>query len=175
MSQRENESSSGESVVDDIDKDPDFILSSASPLLGDTRSDYKNEEFGLLDIEAYSDNVVIDFIDFDGWDDVSLDTIPKRKTISDVWNYFGILKKGGSIFKPMSKKFFCRPCFDERKFKRWVRRIFDIFVSFFNDFFIVLFQLRQFDWLHKFGRASPEQTRNKYYVSANVRKTTKNF
>lgn len=118
----ENESSSEESIVDDYDRDPNFVLSSASSLLSDsdTRIDCNDEEFELRDTETSSNNVVIDFIDFNQWEDVSLDTIPKRKTISDVWNYFGILKKGDSIFKPMSKNIFCRPCFDERKFKRSV-------------------------------------------------------
>lgn len=104
------ESSSEESIADDHLRDPDFVLSSAF-----------NSSDTLIDIEQAENgtaNVVIDFIDFNQWDNVSLDTLPKRKSSSEVWNYFGILKNGDRVFTPMSKKIFCRPCFDEHKFKR---------------------------------------------------------
>lgn len=107
-------SSSEESVVDD-DRDADFTLSNLSSP-SDTQINDSDEDSERRKIN--SENIVVDFIDFNDWDDISLDPIPKRKTNSEVWNYFGMLKKDDSIFKPMSKKMFCRPCFDARKFKR---------------------------------------------------------
>lgn len=108
--------SSVESFVDDVYNDPDFNISDAS-----TTNDTVND---VEDIDAnQQETVVVDFIDFNEWNDVSLNPLPKRKTNSDVWNYFGILKKGDSIFTPMSKKYFCRPCFDARKFKRLVAEL----------------------------------------------------
>lgn len=105
-----DENSSEESVVDDMDNDPDYHFSDASSL-SDTR-----------DAEEHTnptrDTVEINFIDLKDWSDLSLERIAKRKSSSEVWNYFGILKKGAAVFKPMCKKFYCWPCFDKHKFKR---------------------------------------------------------
>lgn len=93
---------SDESIVDDIDADPDYNCS--DDFLKNDVSDSNADE--------------IDFDNFDNWHDVSLEPIPKRKTKSLLWNYFGLLKKGNQIFPPTSKKYFCRPCFDNHIFKR---------------------------------------------------------
>lgn len=111
-----NDSSSDESILDDVDNDPDFVLSNASSL-SDTRYDDDLTNAQQANAGA-GEQVVIDFIDFTEWHDVSLDPLPKHKTNSEVWNYFGILKKGDKIFEPMSKRRFCWPCFDAHKFKR---------------------------------------------------------
>lgn len=111
MNQSDHDFSSEESTVDDVDKDADFILASSSTL-SDTRDDEDESN------HQREENVVVDFIDFTEWGDVSLDPLPKLKTNSEVWCYFGILKKGGKIFKPMSTRKFCRPCFDTHTFKR---------------------------------------------------------
>lgn len=105
-----DESSSAESIADDTDKDPDYIFNDVSYLSDST---YELSESR----SSSTQNIVIDFIDFDEWDDLSLDRIAKRKSNSEVWNYFGILKKGNTIFEPLSKKIYCQPCFDARKFK----------------------------------------------------------
>lgn len=106
----DNENSSEESVVDDIDNDPDYNISAASNLT-DTRDAEEHENLA-------GDTFVIDFTDLDDWSDWSLEPITKRKSNSEVWNYFGILKKGDAVFNPMCKKFNCSPCFDKHKFKR---------------------------------------------------------
>lgn len=96
---------SSEETVDDFDRDADDVSNEECDLNSDTTNDSNA-------------NVVIDFMRFKDWENVSLDSIPKRKTKSDVWNFFGILKKGNTVFEPMSKKYFCKPCFDDHKFKR---------------------------------------------------------
>lgn len=132
---------SAESLVDDVYNDPDFNLSGASST-NDTLNDA-----GDTDTEQ-QERVVIDFIDLNKWNDVSLDPLPKRKTNSDVWNYFGILKKGDSIFIPLSKKYFCRPCFDARKFKRLVLQIFiaNIYCFTVHVFLVMPVQLARRIW-----------------------------
>lgn len=94
--------SSGESIVDDTDKDPDYICNENS---------YLSDTFDDAD-------TAIDFVNFNDWDDVSIEPITKRKSKSEVWNFYGTLKKGNKIFSPTSKRYFCKPCFDNHKFKR---------------------------------------------------------
>lgn len=93
---------SEESIADDTDGDPDFVCSEYSSL-----SDTFDNTDDTIDFESFND-----------WDDVSLESIAKRKIKSEVWNFFGTLKKGNKVFAPTSKKYFCRPCFDSHKFKR---------------------------------------------------------
>lgn len=97
--------SSGESIVDDIDNDPDFIYNL------DSNSNHSNTS------DTTDGN--IDFDNFNKWDDVSLESIAKRKMKSEVWNFYGTLKKGNRVFPPTSEKYFCRLCFDNHKFKRY--------------------------------------------------------
>lgn len=92
-------SGSDESIVDNDFKDPDYIENSI-------QSDDSNE------------TSEIDFKCFNKWEDVSLEPIAKRRTKSGLWNYFGCLKKNNKIFTPTNKQYFCRPCFDDHKFKR---------------------------------------------------------
>lgn len=93
--------SSEESVADDVYGDPDYTVS----------EDFRESDNSTID------NSVIDFNDFENWSDVSLEPVSKRNTKSTLWIYFGCLKKGKKIFTPTSKKYFCRPCFDDHKFK----------------------------------------------------------
>lgn len=94
-------SGSEESIADDDVRDPDYFQHS---------------------IQSYdsSESDEIDFACFDKWESVSLEPIAKRRTKSELWNYFGCLKKNDKIFIPTSKKYFCRPCFDDHKFRWWV-------------------------------------------------------
>lgn len=108
--------SSEESVVDDIEKDADYIESSSSSNSTETEFTVENGTEGQTENE--NEEVIVDFIDFDKWQNLSMEPIPKKKTNSDVWNFFGNLKKDNVIFQPLKKRYFCRPCFDEHKFKR---------------------------------------------------------
>lgn len=98
--------SSVESFVDNIENDPDFVYNL------ETNSNQSNTSDDTTD-------GTIDFVNFNKWDDVSLEPIAKRKIKSEVWNFYGTLKKGNRIFPPTSEKYFCRLCFDNHKFKRY--------------------------------------------------------
>lgn len=102
--------SSEESVADDFFGDPDFVFEA-----NDTRSDDFDAESSEQSSVDSSQSMYLNDIQ---WDDTSLEPISKRKTMSELWNHYGILKMGGKIFAPTSKRYFCRPCFDDRKFKR---------------------------------------------------------
>lgn len=114
MNDDSNESLSEESVVDDTDKDPDYNFIDDFSNLSDTQN------IDDTNTSNASENVVIDFIDFNDWDRISLDRIPKRKCFSEAWNHYGILMRDNIIFKPMCKRYFCQLCFDARKFKRYI-------------------------------------------------------
>lgn len=88
MSEPHDENASEESVVDDTDRDPDYDNNNSNE---SNLSDTRDEE-----------SVIVDFIDLNKWNDISLDRIPKRKSKSEVWNYFGVLKKNNEIFAPWS-------------------------------------------------------------------------
>lgn len=101
--------SSEESFVDDFYNDPDYIYDAKSTL---------SDNIFIDDADKASSGETIDFVNFVDWDDVSLTSIAKRKTKSEIWNFYGTLKKGNTVFAPTAEKYFCKPCFDDHKFHR---------------------------------------------------------
>lgn len=49
---------------------------------------------------------------------LSLQTVRKSKSNSEVWKYYGKLLKCGSAVKKLADKYFCKLCFDRNILKR---------------------------------------------------------
>lgn len=52
--------------------------------------------------------------------DLSLQTVRKGKSNSEVWKYYGKLLKCGAGVKKLANKLFCKLCFDQKVLKRCV-------------------------------------------------------